>query len=103
MKISPVKNNVVSQILIDKSIQEPYRRYLNQASGVIENYLKYEKNAGQISIKNGDFWGENTDKLLTISRKTPSFQTHIHVPMESDTPFLRMIYKAIQTAVEYMK
>lgn len=51
MKISPVKNNIAPKILVDKSIQEPYLGYLNQASGVIENYLKYEKDAGQISIK----------------------------------------------------
>ena len=56
MKISPVKNNVAPKILVDKSIQEPYLGYLNQASGVIENYLKYEKDVGQIFIKNGDFW-----------------------------------------------
>lgn len=103
MKIFPVKNNVASKILIDKSIQEPYLGYLNQAGGVIENYLKYKKDAGQISIKNGDFLGGNTDKILTISRKTPSFQTYIQIPKESDAPLLRMVYKAIQTAVEYRK
>ena len=53
MKISPVKNNVAPKILVDKSIQEPYLGDLNQASGVIENYLKYEKDVGQIFIKNG--------------------------------------------------
>ena len=87
MKNSPVKNNIAPKILVDKSIQEPYLGYLNQASGVIENYLKYEKDAGQISIKNGDFWGGNTDKILTISRKTPSFQTYIQILKESDIPF----------------
>ena len=69
MKISPVKNNVAPKILVDKSIQEPYLGDLNQASGVIENYLKYEKDVGQIFIKNGDFWGNNTDRILTVSRK----------------------------------
>ena len=103
MKNSPVKNNIAPKILVDKSIQEPYLGYLNQASGVIENYLKYEKDAGQISIKNGDFWGGNTDKILTISRKTPSFQTYILILKESDIPFLRLVYQAVQTSVEYMK
>lgn len=103
MKISPVKNNVAPKILVDKSIQEPYLGDLNQASGVIENYLKYEKDVGQIFIKNGDFWGNNTDRILTVSRKTPSFQTYIQIPKESDAPLLRMVYKAIQTAVEYRK
>lgn len=74
MKISPVKNNVAPKILVDKSIQEPYLGYLNQASGVIENYLKYEKDVGQIFIKNGDFWGNNTDKILTVSRKLHAFK-----------------------------
>ena len=103
MKISPVKNNVAPKVLVDKSIQEPYLGYLNQASGVIENYLKYEKDVGQIFIKNGDFWGNNTDKILTVSRKTPRFQTYIQILKESDIPFLRLVYQAVQISVEYMK
>lgn len=40
MKISPVKNNIAPKILVDKSIQEPYLGYLNQASGVYRKLFK---------------------------------------------------------------
>ena len=76
MKISPVKNNVAPKILVDKSIQEPYLGYLNQASGVIENYLKYsireKQEMGRNARKN-----INTYKFDTVKREWIKFINNI--------------------------
>ena len=95
MKIFNIKNKSSEHVKISRHIEQPYFSRLNQAKGVMENYLR-DKNLN-IYISRSDLrWGEHDADYLDILGYTPQAQRIIQIKKESDTPFLRKIYKAIE-------
>ena len=102
MKIFKTSPNTIEHIKISSNIPQPYLDQLNQAKGVMENYLK-NKNLN-INISPSDLrWGEQAADYLDILGHVPTAQRIIQVKKESDTPFLRKIYKAIEIIAREFK
>ncbi len=99
MKIFPIRNSNKPRLLIDKSIPEPELQYLNQARGVIENYLKDKKKVEQVSIINGDIFDKENIEMLHVYASRPTVQSCISFARDSATPFLRKVYKAVEVTV----
>ncbi len=95
MKIFKINSKPIEQVKISSNIPQPYLGQLNQAKGVMENYLKDKKL--NISISNSSLiWGNRVDDYLDITGNTPKAIRIIQIKKESNTPFLRKVYKAIE-------
>ena len=97
MKIFPVKNVHRPTFIIDKSISESHLAYINQAKGVIENYLKDKTQLDKVCVKEGDIFG--CKNMLSVSASNSKCNVIISFLKDSDTPFLRKVYNGIQETV----
>ena len=87
-----------SKLKIAQNIAEPERSILNQCTGVIDNFLKDKKNIGNISIVDGDLFG-NRDYISVIHRK-PTLIDRVSLLKNGESPFLRKVYTAIEMLVK---
>ena len=88
-------NKPIERVWISKFVQEPYKEQLKQAKGVMENYLR-DKNFNVTIIESSYIWGEEQADYLDIQGATRSAMNLIQIRKESDTPFLRKVYKALE-------
>lgn len=89
-----------SKISISKNISLPHKEQLMQAQKVMDNYLK-DKNCN-IKIRNSAMYGNDylDVQAMSNSKKTMCL---ISVLKDGDVPFLRKIYKAIETVANNVK
>ena len=82
-----------SKINISKEVDSLYREQLLQARGVIDNYLKDKKCT--VGIKNCPLSG---CKYLAVNaiNDCKNILSRVSVAKESEQPFLRTIYQAIE-------
>lgn len=95
MKIFKVSQQPSEHVRISQSIASPYREHLNQAKGVMENYLKDKKFNVNI-YESSPVWGCQDADYLDIQLTHPKAMRVIQIKKESDTPFLRKVYKALE-------
>lgn len=84
---------IKSRVNISPNIAKPYKEQLLQARLVMDNYLKDKKCT--ISIQNSVFGGSDYLDIQAISDSKNRLSV-ISVSKNSETPFLRKIYKAVE-------
>lgn len=95
MKIFKLSKTPIEHVKISQKISEPYLEQLNQAKGIMENYLKdkpFNVNINKVS----SVWGKDSEDYVEIQGYTPKSLSIYHIKKESDTSFLRLVYKTLE-------
>lgn len=98
MKILKIGFSNPSKVKISQKINEPELSILNQSKGVIDNFLSYKKNLGDIHIKDGDMF--NNQDYISVIHTKPNAISRISILKNGEIPFLRKVYTAVEKVIK---
>lgn len=102
MKIFKPTKKLFGNVRISPNVNSPYKEQLNQAKGVMENYLRDKK--FNINIyESSSAWGSQAADYLDIQLTHPKTMRIMQIKKDTDTPFLRKVYKALEEMAREFK
>ncbi len=102
MKIFNPPAKPFGNVRIFQNISSPYKEQLNQAKGVMENYLR-DKNFNINIYESSSVLGSQAADYLDIQLTHPKTMRIMQVKKDTDTPFLRKVYKALEEMAREFK